>query len=84
MCKKNNGDKFYYGKSMWAVNEKLIPYSAKFLWVFNFDHSWKYFNENFRHPACGVCVQQIHETISMKSSKITIHENLDQKFSTIG
>ena len=34
--------------------------------------------------ACSVRVQQIHATISMKSSKITIHENLDpRKFNAI-
>ena len=35
----------------------------------------KYFNENFWHAACGVCVQQIHEIISTNFSKIAIHEN---------
>ena len=33
---------------------------------------------------CSVRMQQIHETISTKSSKIAIHENLDpRKFSAI-
>ena len=49
-----------------------------------FNRSWKYFNENFWHVACGVCVQWICKIISTKSSKIAIRENLDtQKFSAI-
>ena len=44
----------------------------------------KYSNENFWYAVCSVRVQQIHESISMKSSKIAIHENLDPwKFSAI-
>ena len=66
------------------------PYSAKFSWVFIsrisriFNCSWIYFNENFWHVACSVCVQWIREIISMKSLKIAVCENLDpRKFSAI-
>ena len=54
-------------------------------WILQiFNRLWKYFNESFWHAACGVCVQRIHEIISMKSSKIAICENLDpRKFSAI-
>ena len=55
---------------------------SRILQIFN--HSRKYFNENFWHMACSVRMQQIRKTISTKSSKIAIHKNLDpRKFSTI-
>ena len=66
-------------------------YSAKFCESLilqisqSFNHSRKYFNENFWHTVCSVCVQRIRKLVSTKSSKITIRKkNLDpQKFSTI-
>ena len=55
---------------------------SRILQIFN--RSWKYFNENFWHAVCSVCVQWLREITSTKSSQIALHENLDpQKFSTI-
>ena len=76
---KNNGDKIYRRKSMQAVNEKPISYSAKFSWVFNFSN-FQSFAKIFRRKFLTSGVQCVHAANSQNYFNEILKNRYSRKF----